>query len=129
MSNEAMNTELKRIRFLLEAKAEFSLARDTKDNIEAAQDLPPYITNYIGSKQKLVDWIWVHTPDGVASVLDAPRSGRGHAFQAVRWLAIFTKPKVCVFKPTTGCATATISLEPSSRITLLQFPRWNSTPC
>ena len=66
-----MNTELKRIHFLLEAEAEYCLARETKDNIEAAQDLPPYITNYIGSKQKLVDWIWVHTPDGVKSVLDA----------------------------------------------------------
>ena len=32
---------------------------------------PNYITNYIGSKQKLVDWIWKHTPDGVSSVLDA----------------------------------------------------------
>jgi adenine-specific DNA methylase len=66
-----MNTELKRISFLWEAEAELSLARDTKDNIEAVKDLPPYITNYIGSKQKLVDWIWVHTPDGVTSVLDA----------------------------------------------------------
>jgi adenine-specific DNA-methyltransferase len=66
-----MNTELKRIHFLLETEAEISLARDTKDNIETAQDLPRYITNYIGSKQKLVDWIWVHTPDGVTSVLDA----------------------------------------------------------
>lgn len=32
---------------------------------------PKYITNYIGSKQKLVDWIWRNTPDGVSSVLDA----------------------------------------------------------
>ena len=71
MSNEAMNTELKRIHFLLEAEAELTLARDTSDNIEAAKDLPPYVTNYIGSKQKLVDWIWVHTPDGVTSALDA----------------------------------------------------------
>ena len=69
MSNEAMNTEIKRIHFLLETEAELSLARDTKDNIEAAQDRPPYITNYIGSKQKLVDWIWVHTPDGVISAI------------------------------------------------------------
>ena len=66
-----MNTELKRIQFLLETEAEFSLARETKDNIEAAKGLPPYVTNYIGSKQKLVDWIWVHTPDGVTSALDA----------------------------------------------------------
>ncbi len=40
------------------------------------EELPPderpkYITNYIGSKQKLVDWIWKHTPEGVESVIDA----------------------------------------------------------
>lgn len=32
---------------------------------------PKYINNYLGSKQKLVDWIWRNTPDGVSSVLDA----------------------------------------------------------
>ena len=32
---------------------------------------PKYITDYRGSKQKLVDWIWRNTPDGVSSVLDA----------------------------------------------------------
>lgn len=63
MSNEAMNTELLLIHFLIEAEAKLALARDASDNIEAAQDIPPYITNYIGSKLKLVDWIWVHTPD------------------------------------------------------------------
>ncbi len=77
-----MTTELQRISFLLEAEAEWRAARDEAfaaeaarkpddDTIEAARDLPPYITNFIGSKQKLVDWIWVHTPDGVKSVLDA----------------------------------------------------------
>ena len=66
-----MNSELERISFLLEAEVEICLARETKDNIEAAQDLPPYVTNYIGSKQKLVDWIWAHTPEGVNSILDA----------------------------------------------------------
>jgi len=77
-----MNTELQRISFLLETEAEWWLAREESlvveaarrpkpdDTIEAARDLPPYITNFIGSKQKLVDWIWVHTPDGVKSVLD-----------------------------------------------------------
>lgn len=32
---------------------------------------PKYITNYIGSKQKLVDWIWRHTPEEIDSVIDA----------------------------------------------------------
>jgi adenine-specific DNA-methyltransferase len=36
-----------------------------------ADERPKYITNYIGSKQKLVDWIWKNTPDDVKSVLDA----------------------------------------------------------
>jgi len=77
-----MTTEFERIIFLLEAEAEWRAACDEAlaaeaagkpddDTIEAARDLPSYITNYIGSKQKLVDWIWVHTPDGVKSVLDA----------------------------------------------------------
>jgi len=34
------------------------------------EELPPdkrpkYITNYIGAKQKLVDWIWKHAPEDV----------------------------------------------------------------
>jgi len=43
----------------------------TSDEIEAASDLPKYITNYIGSKQKLIDWIWQNTPEDVKSVFDA----------------------------------------------------------
>ncbi len=70
LSNKTVQTDLHRLAFLSEAEAQISLARQD-DNIEAAQDLPRYITNYIGSKQKLVDWIWGHTPDGVKSVLDA----------------------------------------------------------
>ena len=45
--------------------------RITDDNIDAAKDLPIYITNFIDSKQKLTDWIWKNTPEGVKSVLDA----------------------------------------------------------
>jgi adenine-specific DNA-methyltransferase len=36
-----------------------------------ADERPKYITNYIGSKQKLVEWIWKHTPEGIGSVCDA----------------------------------------------------------
>jgi adenine-specific DNA methylase len=58
--------------FLLEADAELSafLADDTLA-AEAADDRPKYITNYIGSKQKLTDWIWKSTPDDVATAVDA----------------------------------------------------------
>jgi len=83
-----MNNTLENSRFLLETLAELTLsslilpetpeleseARDqriTEDNIEAAKDLPIYITNFIGSKQDLTDWIWRNTPEGVKSVLDA----------------------------------------------------------
>ncbi|MBZ0263232.1 hypothetical protein K8I28_01075 [bacterium] len=84
-----MNTELKLIHFLLEAEAELTLARDTSDNIEAAQDLPPYLTNYIGSKQKLVDGIWVHTPDRMTSALDTPRLREGRLYgQRSGWLHV-----------------------------------------
>ena len=84
-----MHTLLENTQFLLETQAELfhmplfmpeseelylEAVRDkriTKDNIDSAKDLPVYVTNFIGSKQKLTDWIWLNTPDGVKSVLDA----------------------------------------------------------
>jgi len=69
-----LTLEQQRIRFLLETEAELHRAQaltSDDDTIDSARDLPPYITNYIGSKQKLADWIWAQTPDGVGSVLDA----------------------------------------------------------
>ena len=83
-----MTSQIENIRFLLETQAELSIlplilpetlsleseARDqriTDDNIEAAKNLPVYITNFIGSKQKLTDWIWLNTAEDVKSVLDA----------------------------------------------------------
>jgi len=77
-------TDLERIAFLLEADADlcgFLGLQAIGANQEPAVELPTeelpegerpkYITNYIGSKQKLVEWIWKHTPDGIGSVLDA----------------------------------------------------------
>jgi len=84
-----MNSVLENTRFLLETQAELQLmplimpeseemyaeaVRDTRitdDNIDSAKDLPIYVTNFIGSKQKLTDWIWLNTPEGVKSMLDA----------------------------------------------------------
>ncbi len=83
-----MNNIQENTQFLLETQAELAMlplmlpespemeaeARDrriTDDNIDAAKGLPVYITNFIGSKQKLTDWIWLNTPEGVKSVLDA----------------------------------------------------------
>jgi hypothetical protein len=46
-------------------------ANSDKSDVEKASELPKYITNYIGSKQKLIDWIWSNTPEDVKSVFDA----------------------------------------------------------
>ena len=74
-------TDQERLAFLLEADAALHLDRlwseaEAEDITLPAEELPAderpkYVTNYIGSKQKLVDWIWKHTPEGIASVLDA----------------------------------------------------------
>jgi adenine-specific DNA-methyltransferase len=73
-------TDLDRLAFLLEADAAFAIdpdqlgadaAEQEAPEEQASEKRPKYITNYIGSKQKLVDWIWKHTPDKVGSVLDA----------------------------------------------------------
>ncbi len=74
---ELFASDRDRLAFLLETDATLVLdfealeaqARDVSGEEPAKR--PNYITNYIGSKQKLVDWIWKHTPDGVSSVLDA----------------------------------------------------------
>ena len=74
---ELFASDRDRLAFLLETDAALDLdfealeaqARDASGKEPAKR--PSYITNYIGSKQKLVDWIWKHTPDGVSSVLDA----------------------------------------------------------
>ncbi len=79
---ELFATDLERLGFLLEADAAFQVelgaleAEAASDGGAGAQEeLPPeqrpkYVTNYIGSKQKLVDWIWRNTPQDVKSVVD-----------------------------------------------------------
>ena len=70
-------TDNDRLAFLLETDASRHLERMLAQTAELVTEelpedkRPKYITNYIGSKQKLVDWIWKHTPEGVESVLDA----------------------------------------------------------
>jgi len=76
---ELFATDYERLAFLLETDAALELdfeALEAYAREESQPELPPdkrpkYITNYIGSKQKLVDWIWKHTPEGVESALDA----------------------------------------------------------
>ena len=75
---EAFATDMAKLDFLLEGDAVLLLAGL---DAEAAQKVlaeeaegeerPKYVATYIGSKQKLVDWIWRSTPEGVKSVLDA----------------------------------------------------------
>lgn len=70
-------TDNDRLAFLLETDASRHLERLLAQAAELVTEelpedkRPKYITNYIGSKQKLVDWIWKHTPEGVDSVIDA----------------------------------------------------------
>ena len=75
---ELFATDRERLAFLLETDAALDLDFEALEaQAEAAaeepspEERPKYITNYIGSKQKLVDWIWKHTPEGVESVVDA----------------------------------------------------------
>ena len=74
---ELFATDLDRLAFLLETDAARRLESLIAQGAElVTEELPPdkrpkYITNYIGSKQKLVDWIWKHTPEDVGSVIDA----------------------------------------------------------
>ena len=69
-------TDNDRLAFLLETDASRHLellaqAAELVSEELPADQRPKYITNYIGSKQKLIDWIWRHTPEGVGSVIDA----------------------------------------------------------
>ena len=72
---ELFATDRDRLAFLLETDAALDLDFEALEaqGCDVSEELPPgkrpkYITNYIGSKQKLVDWIWKHTPEGVSSV-------------------------------------------------------------
>jgi adenine-specific DNA-methyltransferase len=67
------STDADKLRFILEAEAEFiELLLDEDLSAEAkAAERPKYITNYIGSKQKLTDWIWANTTDGAKTAVDA----------------------------------------------------------
>ena len=60
-------TDLDRIGFLLES--------DAYVHLQTFGDTPPgwptYKVSYMGSKQRLLDWIWKNTPDDVSSVADA----------------------------------------------------------
>ena len=80
---ELFATDRDRLAFLLETDAALDLDFEALEaQAEAAaeepspEQRPKYITNYIGSKQKLVDWIWKHTPDGVESNPPASASSR-----------------------------------------------------
>ena len=74
---ELFATDLDRLAFLLETDAARRIELLIAQGAELViKELPPdkrpkYITNYIGSKQKLVEWIWKHTPEDVGSVIDA----------------------------------------------------------
>ncbi|HRR82688.1 MAG TPA: DNA adenine methylase, partial [Planctomycetota bacterium] len=71
---ELFATDMQKLDFLLEADAELQLLRLDAEAAAAEreeEERPKYVATYIGSKQKLIDWIWRSTPEGVKSVLDA----------------------------------------------------------
>jgi len=74
-ASPVFHTDAERIRFLLEAEAELGLwlGDERLDAVARAadEDRPRYVTNYIGSKQKLIDWIWDATPEGAKTAVDA----------------------------------------------------------
>jgi len=63
------------LQFLLEGDAWLNVSAGLLSADAAEDDSKSsgadYVTSYIGSKRKRVDWIWKHTPSGVNSVLDA----------------------------------------------------------
>ena len=64
---ETFATDIEKLDFLLEADAALAfLGPEAEAAAAGAEDRPKYVATYIGSKQKLVDWIWKHTEgDGV----------------------------------------------------------------
>ena len=57
----ALQTDMEKLSFLLEAEAELSLFGDEELSARAAEEQRRYVTNFIGSKQKLIDFIWANT--------------------------------------------------------------------
>ncbi|MCP9440821.1 MAG: hypothetical protein NHB36_13155, partial [Nitrospira sp.] len=75
---ELFATDRERPAFLLETDAALDLDFEALEaQAEAAtveprpEKRPKYITNSIGWKQKLDDWIWKHTSEGVESAAEA----------------------------------------------------------
>jgi adenine-specific DNA-methyltransferase len=62
-------TDAERFLFLLASEAELAEFFEQGELSAEARDAerPKYITNYIGSKQKLTDWIWKATPEDAAA--------------------------------------------------------------
>jgi len=69
---ETFATDIEKLDFLLEADAALAfLGLEAEAAAADAEERPKYVATYIGSKQKLVDWIWRNTPEGVKSAFDA----------------------------------------------------------
>ncbi len=61
-----------KVAFLLETEAALGNAQLMQIAVEEPAPEPPrYRTNYIGSKQRLIDWLWSQTPTGTKVVFDA----------------------------------------------------------
>ncbi|MGQ9496265.1 MAG: hypothetical protein ACUVRY_08465 [Thermoanaerobaculaceae bacterium] len=103
---ELFATDRDRLAFLLETGAALDLDFEALEvQAEAAAEepspkhRPKYITNSIGSKQKLVDWIGKHTPEGVDP-------GPTPSLVRRSWPTC-TRPRACGSWPTIGLPVIT----------------------
>ncbi|MDP8223952.1 MAG: hypothetical protein P9L99_11380 [Candidatus Lernaella stagnicola] len=55
-----LQTDMEKLSFLLEAEAGLSLCGDEELSAQAAEEQRRYVTNFIGSKQKLIAYLEKH---------------------------------------------------------------------
>lgn len=83
------------LEYLLEAEAELADFLVDGALSASAADRPAYRTNYIGSKQKLLDFIWEAAPAGITTAADAfsGSSSVGYMFKG-RGLGVVTNDRL-----------------------------------
>jgi len=83
--------------------------------VPSSEVRPKCVTNYIGSKQKLVDWIWKHTPDDVKSVADAfsDSSGVAHMYRTAG-LRVLNRPVAALLLAADEALTIQIAPRPGN---------------
>jgi len=127
---ELFSTDRERLAFLLETDAALDLDFEALEaQAEAAaeepspEQRPKYITNYIGSKQKLVDWIWKHTPEGVESAADAFSGSAVVAYMyKTKGLQVLANDRLEGFRPGGPCLYRRVLVP--VRTNRVELPAW-----